>query len=149
MQRAALLVQWLSWQTSSTPSDSDLCIAGAITAQAPPLCAPHLAQVGAKQLPSLALELCDAQFSGRLRIKFCPLVGEVVPFGALSLAFMDKPSIDFAFKVGSVDVMALGAGTQNLASLVRGIIVKVLHNVMVSPLRGRRCGASRAPSDVA
>ena len=75
----------------------------------------------------------DMQFSGLLRVKFSPLV-PVSPFiQALQLSFLEKPHIDFRFKIAGLDAMSVSVpGVLDVAETVIEAIKSSLE-MMVYP----------------
>ncbi|CAM9882601.1 unnamed protein product, partial [Chrysoparadoxa australica] len=89
-------------------------------------------EIGRKGLP-LVITLKQVRFSGKLRVELSPLVPIIPIFGALALTFMEKPFIDFTFKLGALDVMSLGAGDYSIGNTVSNIIKDVMQGLMTFP----------------
>jgi Ca2+-dependent lipid-binding protein len=73
-------------------------------------------EVGQKPLP-LSIELSNIRLSTILRVELTPLIPRFPCFGAITVTCMRKPFVDFSFKVGSLDVMNIGAAEYNVAGV--------------------------------
>lgn len=51
------------------------------------------------------------------------------------LTFMEKPFIDFKFKLGKLNVMSIGPGDMNVGALVSETIKNIVTNLMVFPVK--------------
>jgi Ca2+-dependent lipid-binding protein len=71
-------------------------------------------EVGQKAIP-LTIELSNIRLSAILRIELTPLIPRFPCFGAITVTCMQKPFVDFSFKVGALDVMNIGAAEYNVA----------------------------------
>jgi Ca2+-dependent lipid-binding protein len=92
-----------------------------------------LLEVGFKLAP-FTLELLDITFSGKLRVKLSPLIPYSPYIGAIQLAFLEKPHIDFRFKLAGLDAMSLQVpGLLDVANTVTNAIKGALQGLMVYP----------------
>lgn len=89
-------------------------------------------EVGRKSLP-LTLELSDIFIKANLRLELTPLISRFPCFGSITLCCMGKPTIDFSFKVGALDVMNIGAADYNVAVVVANVIKSILSSFLVYP----------------
>ncbi|KAG5191948.1 calcium-activated chloride channel-domain-containing protein [Tribonema minus] len=86
-------------------------------------------EVGRSPLP-ITITLSNIRFSGKVRAELSPLVPLVPCFGNLSVCFMERPYVDFTFKVGAVDLMSLGPAELNIASAVSAVTKMVLQDIV-------------------
>eukprot|EP00611_Tribonema_gayanum_P017108 TRINITY_DN2965_c0_g1_i1.p1 TRINITY_DN2965_c0_g1~~TRINITY_DN2965_c0_g1_i1.p1 ORF type:complete len:919 (-),score=417.99 TRINITY_DN2965_c0_g1_i1:786-3542(-) len=86
-------------------------------------------EVGRSPLP-ITITLSNIRFSGKVRAELSPLVPLVPCFGNLSVCFMERPYVDFTFKVGAVDLMSLGPTELNIASAVSAVTKMVLQDIV-------------------
>lgn len=56
-------------------------------------------------------------------------------FREVVLTFMEKPFIDFKFKLGKLNVMSIGPGDMNVGALVSETIKGIVTNLMVFPVK--------------
>eukprot|EP00903_Cladosiphon_okamuranus_P007574 g7348.t1 len=91
-------------------------------------------EAGVKPVP-LLITLNKICFSGRMRVELAPLVPVFPCFGAVVLTFMEKPFIDFKFKLGKLNVMSIGPGDMNVGALVSDTIKNIVTNLMVFPVK--------------
>ncbi|KAG5179390.1 hypothetical protein JKP88DRAFT_264267 [Tribonema minus] len=83
-------------------------------------------EVGRAMMP-LTVTLSKIRFSGKLRAELSPLMPKIPCFGALAVTFMERPFIDFTFKVGSLDVMSIGSGDMSVAAAMSAIMKSLTH----------------------
>mmetsp|Transcript_3345 Transcript_3345/g.5234 ORF Transcript_3345/g.5234 Transcript_3345/m.5234 type:complete len:960 (+) Transcript_3345:112-2991(+) len=89
-------------------------------------------EVGQKGFP-LTIELSDIRISAILRVELTPLIPRFPCFGAITVTCMQKPFVDFSFKVGALDVMNIGAAEYNVAAAVNNIIRSILTTIALYP----------------
>ena len=83
----------------------------------------------------MQVELSQVQLSATLRIELGPLLPRLPGFGGLTLTFMKAPHIDFAVKVGSVDLLNIGPAEMNIGTIVRNMIGDIICNLYLYPKR--------------
>ncbi|CAM9659324.1 unnamed protein product, partial [Hapterophycus canaliculatus] len=91
-------------------------------------------EAGVKPVP-LLITLEKICFSGRMRVELAPLVPVFPCFGAVVLTFMEKPFIDFKFKLGKLNLMGIGPGDMNVGALVSDTIKNIVSSLMVFPVK--------------
>jgi hypothetical protein len=89
--------------------------------------------MGQKGGVKLNLTTSHIRFSGHIRAELGPLVPKVPCVGAVAVCFMEKPFVDFKFKVAGLDIMSLGPGDMNLAGAVSATIKSVIETMMLYP----------------
>ncbi len=70
-----------------------------------------------------------------MRIELGPLLPRLPGFGGITLTFMKAPQIDFAVKVGSVDLLSIGPAEMNIGTIVRNMISDIICNMYLYPKR--------------
>jgi Ca2+-dependent lipid-binding protein len=86
-------------------------------------------------LQPLLAEITDVQSTGKIRVELAPLLPRLPLFGAISFTFMKPPHIDFSLKLGSVDVMNIGAADISMSNLVSHIVKSVISTMALYPKR--------------
>lgn len=89
-------------------------------------------EVGYKAVP-LTLELSSITLSASVRIELCELIPTFPCFKYISVTCMHKPVLDFAFKVGAINVMNIGAAEYNVAAVVNNLLRSILSTVLLYP----------------
>ena len=78
------------------------------------------------------MELSAIQLTGMLRVMLGPMIPRSPYIGAVSLAFLENPKIDFDFTIGGLDVMETGpSNDSSISKAVKKIISNILSNLMV------------------
>ncbi len=94
-------------------------------------CLQVILEVG--RTPPLQVELSEMQLSATIRIELGPLLPRLPGFGGVKLTCMKAPYIDFAVKVGSLDVLNVGPAEMNVGTYVRNIIRDMICGMMLYP----------------
>ncbi|CAM9588242.1 unnamed protein product [Discosporangium mesarthrocarpum] len=91
-------------------------------------------EAGVKPIPIL-ITLSKIRFSGKARVELAPLIPVIPCFGALMVTFMEKPFVDFSFKLGKLDVMSIGPGEASIGNAVSNLIKNIVSNMMLYPAK--------------
>jgi hypothetical protein len=88
-----------------------------------------------KPLP-ITVELVDLRMTATIRVEIMEITTKLPCFRAISATCMTKPSLDFALKLASFDLMNMGAGPDlTIASIVRTIIDNAITGTALYPKR--------------
>ena len=90
--------------------------------------------VGASQVYT-PIEVSEIRLSATLRVELIDIHPTLPCFRAVSLTFMHKPVLDFSLTVARLDVMNIGPGDYNVASMVRHLLHSVLSDAILYPKR--------------
>ena len=89
--------------------------------------------IGSKNVP-LKVELSDVQLTSMVRVMLGPMIPRSPYIGAVSIAFLGPPKIDFDFTIGGLDLMETGpSNDSSISKTVKNLIGNILNNLMVYP----------------
>ena len=90
--------------------------------------------VGASQVYT-PIEVSEIRLSATLRVELIDIHPSLPCFRVVSLTFLHKPVLDFSLTVVRLDVMNIGPGDYNVASMVRHLLHSVLSDAILYPKR--------------